>query len=187
MRKLSAYLLAALLLAACTPEQPAGENTFYVSIPAAQHRGGDCRRRFQNRGARAARSKSRDVRADAPAVRGAEQGTAHFQRGIDRLRNHPAGQSRGSGESRELEPRYRPDRRLLLARPPRTRPRACPRCRPPRLDLAQSPANDGRKRLRGNSQRLSRLGEIRGRLQTGCAARSRNWTSARRRRSPGAA
>ena len=33
MRKLSAYLLAALLLAACTPEQPAGENTFYVSIP----------------------------------------------------------------------------------------------------------------------------------------------------------
>ena len=40
MRKLSAYLLAALLLAACTPEQPAGENTFYVSIPAAQHRGG---------------------------------------------------------------------------------------------------------------------------------------------------
>ena len=33
MRKLSAYLLAALLLAAGTPEQPAGENTFYVSIP----------------------------------------------------------------------------------------------------------------------------------------------------------
>lgn len=32
MRKLSAYLLAALLLAACAPKQPAGENTFYVSI-----------------------------------------------------------------------------------------------------------------------------------------------------------
>ena len=32
MRKLSAYLLAALLLAACAPKQPAGENTFHVSI-----------------------------------------------------------------------------------------------------------------------------------------------------------
>ncbi|WP_290541133.1 zinc ABC transporter substrate-binding protein [Alistipes sp.] len=33
MYKLATYLLAALLLAACTPKQPAGENTLYVSIP----------------------------------------------------------------------------------------------------------------------------------------------------------
>lgn len=32
MYKSATYLLAALLLAACTPKQPAGENTFYVSI-----------------------------------------------------------------------------------------------------------------------------------------------------------
>lgn len=32
MYKSATYLLAALLFAACTPKQPAGENTFYVSI-----------------------------------------------------------------------------------------------------------------------------------------------------------
>ena len=166
MRKLSAYLLAALLLAACTPEQPAGENTFYVSIPPLRSivEGivGD------------------DFKIEVLVPPGASPETFEptprqfvelnkaqliFNVGLIDFETTLLGKVGDQAKVVNLSRGIDLDRRLLLARPPRTRPRACPRCRPPRLDLAQSPANDGRKRLRGNSQRLSRLGEIRGRLQ----------------------
>lgn len=147
MRKLSAYLLAALLLAACAPKQPAGENTFYVSILPLRSIveeivGDDFKievlvppgaspetfeptpRQFVelNKAQLIFNVGLIDFETTLLGKVGDQAKVVNLSRGIDLI----AGSCSHGHDGHDTGT-------------------ACPRCRPPCLDLAQSPANDGRQ------------------------------------------
>ena len=162
MRKLSAYLLAACCSRPAHRNNPPGENTFYVSIPAAQHRGivGDdfkievlvppgaspetfepTPRQFVelNKAQLIFNVGLIDFETTLLGKVGDQEKVMDLSRGIDLIEGSCSHGNHGHNQ-------------------------ACPRVDPHVWTSPKGPADDGGKRLRGNSQSLSRFGEIRNQL-----------------------
>ena len=146
MCKFTTYVLATLLLAACAPKQPAGENTFYVSIlPLRSIVEGIVGDDFKVEVLVPPGASPETFEPTPRQFVGLNKAQIVFNVGLIDFETTLLGKVEAQAKVVDLSRGMRPERRFLRAR--QSRPCARPRQRPPRLDLAQSPANDGGKCL----------------------------------------